>query len=191
MSVEASLKREVQKAAEPYLKQIRELENKAQHRQQTVDSLKREANEKLQEAERLEGVAQQSMESGEDPKASLQEASRLRNEAQDLQGFIDKQKSDGEQERIQELKDDLAREVKKTIQKSKAMRHQSEALLQALREVVRIHEDWQEAVKSAFLALGLENKDRFKLLDFEDNSEEARLAKRIQGITHKFQHLFN
>jgi DNA repair exonuclease SbcCD ATPase subunit len=191
MKTADALKKEVEKAAKPYLDRIRELEEKQRHRQQTVNGLKKEASDKLAEAERLENEAQQAMENGEDPKAYLQEASRLWNEAQDLQGFIDRQSAGDEQDKIKELKDDLTREVKKAIQASKVKRQESEALLQAMREVVRISEEWKSAVDSAFQGLGLGTAPRFPLLEFRDDSEEADLAKRIQKATYKHQHLFN
>ena len=190
MKTAEALKKEVEGAAKPYLEQIRELEDKIKHRQQTVDRLKSETREKLQEAERLEAVAQQALENGEDPREVLQEASRLRNEAQDLEGFLEKQGAEAEREKLNELKQDMSRELKRTVQASRAYRQQSKAILQALREVVRIHDEWEEALNKAFGEMGLEKKDRFQLLQFQDDSEEVHLTKRLQPILNKYSHLF-
>lgn len=189
--ITAKLHKEVQSVARPYLDQIRELEDIAQNKRASVKELSKESEDKEKEIELLKAEAQATLGRCGDPRPLLNQVSGLRSQQEDLQMLIANagQVDQAEQDKIQELKGELFKVVHEKISSCKLREQKAKALLDALRQVVQVHDEWDKAVQSVCSDLGIKSKQH-RLLSFQDESEEADLAGRISVFTLKHAHLF-
>ncbi len=188
--IAGKLHKELHSVAKSYLDQIQELEALARNKRQAVTELSQEAGVKEQEIESLKAEAQATLGRGGDPRPLLAKTSSLKGELEDLQGFIADagQPDRDEQAKIQELKDELATELHKRIAASKTLQEQSKALMDAMKQVVQVHEDWMQNVKKVCSDIGVGAK-KHRLLEFKENSEERKLADKINSFSSKYSHL--
>ena len=188
--IESKLYKEIQTVVKPYTEQIQELERKSQKKKEKVKDIELEIQSKKQEAEKREQEARDKLDQGEDPRELLDKKNELLNKAKELEEFLSSTSEKTEEdERISELKTEMAREVYNKIFDSKLREKQSEALLQALRDLVQIHDDWSKAVEKVCGDLGIGAKN-VKLLEFREKSEEAELVGRINSFASQYSHLF-
>ncbi len=191
MDVRKALDKELAQTVKPYLDQIKDLEDRAAQKRQTVQGLQQEVAAKSAEAEQLKNEARNELGRGGDPRPILSQAAKAKEEAEQLAEVMTGADPDKEEKaQIRTLKSQLYNAVHERIRGSKALQTQSEAFLQALRDVVDIVQGWDEAVKSLCDDLKIEFK-QYQLLEFRDGSEPGQLAQKIQKLTDKHQHLFN
>ena len=185
------LQKEIQDVARPYLERIQELETLAHNKRHSIRELEQEAGAKEQQIETLKAEAQATLGRCGDPRPLLSKISNLRSQQEDLHVLVANagQLDQAEQEQIKNLKDELFKVVHEKIGYSKLREQNAKALLDAMRQVVKVHDDWNQAVKTVCSDLGIENQNH-RLLHFKDESEESTLAGRIKAFANKHAHLF-
>jgi chromosome segregation ATPase len=190
--IAAKLHKEVQGVAKPYLDQIEELEATARNKRQAVSQLSEESEAKEREIEALKAEAQATLGRCGDPRPLLSKVSSLRSEQEDLQILIANtgQVDQAEQEQIEELKRNLFKVIHEKIGYSKIREQNSKALLDALRQAVKVHDEWDKAIQNVCSDLGIKAK-KHRLLHFKDESEETTLTNRIRAFANKHAHLFD
>lgn len=185
------LKKELQTTAKPFLGQIRETEQRLKNKEASKTELEQEAQTLQLQSEELKDKATNAMEVGEDPRQYLKEANALRTQAEDLTALLNEgQVGSAERQELEDLKGQLFNLVQDQISNSEALKKQSAALLDALRNVVQVSENWDEGVKGVYADFGFEQPAFHQLLLYQDDSEESRLAGKLQSITNKHQHLY-
>lgn len=182
----------IKEVAKPYLDQIQKLEKQAANKRGSIESLQAEINSKKADLQKHNEQSGQLLAQGKDPGPALQEAARLSAEIETLEGFVSEhgQPDYEEQEKIEQLRDEMFSAVHNRITGSKTFQAQATALLESLRGTVEIIESWDQAVKGVCADLGVGSKNH-KLLEFKDESEEKQLAGKIGILSSKYAHLFN
>lgn len=187
-----TLAKEIKPALQDYTKEIENLRKKAEKRRENLKKWSESQTALRQEIEALEGRAHELIDSGGEPAELLQEASKLRQEESELQRLI-QQVGDPEkdlQKQIEEKADILHLSVREAIKKSKFKRDAEQDLLEALRRVVEVYDNFHEAAEGIYKDLSL-TPEYHQLLEFKDDSEETKLAHKIGVITNKYAKLFN
>jgi cell division septum initiation protein DivIVA len=192
MSLSTQIAKEVRKEVGPTLEQIERLRQQVKHKENTLKDLEQDLEEKERGIETLNANAQAALNNGEDPRQYLQQASRIKEEAEELRRFIEGSKSSGvdEGQKIEQLQATLKSRTKAAVNDSKAKQDQGKVFLKALREAAQAVTDFEDSIQQAYVGIGLDTPPRFKLLGFEENSEEMRLVERIRSVSHKFYDRF-
>jgi ElaB/YqjD/DUF883 family membrane-anchored ribosome-binding protein len=122
----------------------------------------------------------------------LAKASSLKGELEDLQSFISEagQPDKEEQDQIQELKQQMASEIHKQIEQTKAFQRQSQIMVDSMRSAVQALDDWRSGLEKFCSDLGIDSRKHW-LVDLSDSSEGFQLGRRLGAYTQRHAHVFN
>jgi uncharacterized coiled-coil DUF342 family protein len=186
------LRKELLDIAQPYLDQIQELETRSENKESLVSSLSREVEDKERQAEDLESEAGESLGRGEDPRPLLSRVATLKTELEDLKKALAAagQPSKAEQDRIQELKQEMSRAIHKKVEQTKTFQDQSQLMLDSMRQAVKAKDEWTAGLEAFCAEIGADARKHW-LLDLSENSEGYRLGRKIGAYTQRYAQVFS